>query len=330
MKIGIVHNRAVFAKAGTVTDLASDKEMELIPMLAASELSQLGHGVELIPADLELGARCQASMVDVVLNLAEGFGGTNVDEHLVPWLLDQAGVPYTGADVTNMAVLRDKAITKAILAQHGVVVADHHPIFCENDCEQCHLDFPLIVKPIREEASIGIRYSSVVTNKVMLRERARVLLKTYRQPVLAEQYITGREFSVGVWGNKNPDALPVCEFLFTEEDPLKRFRSFEYKWLGEHETMEQPTDLPATVRRRLSDIALLAHDATHCRDYSRADFRYSDEGELYFLEHNFNPGIGPNTHGLSNTFTRMCEFAGYNFVEMLSRLLSIALARYVR
>jgi D-alanine-D-alanine ligase len=167
-----------------------------------------------------------------------------------------------------------------------------------------------------------------VSTDEALRERVRELRRHYGRAILAEEFIAGREVSVGVWGNERPEALPPCEFRFEDDDPLRRFRSFEKKWLEGQEVMVPATDLAPAVLDEMSRAAVLAHRQLRCRDYSRADFRVRDDGRVYFLEHNYNPGIGPNTNGLSNTFTRMAEFAGLAFGKMLDELLSIATARH--
>jgi len=328
MRVAIVYNIAAAVVSGNRDDLASDREMELIPGLVADELTRRGHATCLIPASWDVGRACQAAGVDIALNLAEGFAGTNGHEHLVPSLLDFAEIPYTGADATNMLILRDKAFTKNILKAHGVRAPAHQLFTRPTERRDQGLAFPLILKPIREEASIGIRFSSVVCNDADLTRRLAELLSDYRQPVLSEEFVRGRELSVGVWGNSSPETLPVCEFTFFDTDPLRQFRSFEYKWLGEQEAMSAPTDLSTPVRETLEATAKLAHVIFRCRDYSRADFRLSPEGEVYFLEHNFNPGIGPNSRGLSNTFTKMAEFGGIPFGDMLERLIVMAVSRY--
>lgn len=328
MRVALVYNTASAVISGSEADLASDQEMKLIPELIADELTRRGHAVCCIPADWDVGRACRAARVDIVLNLAEGFAGTNGHEHLVPSLLDFAKIPYTGADAANMLILRDKAFTKEVLRTYGVKMPAHQLFTSPTERRDQSLVFPLIVKPVHEEASIGIRFSSVVTNDADLKRQLAKLLDDYRQPILAEEFVTGRELSVGVCGNGSLETLPLCEFSFVDTDPLRQFRSFEYKWLGAQETMSEPQDLSIPVRETLKATAKLCHATFRCRDYSRADFRLSLRDEVYFLEHNFNPGIGPNSHGLSNTFTKMAEFAGIPFGDMLEKLIAIAIRRY--
>lgn len=329
MTIGIVYNRATRCFRGPQADLMSDAEMGLIPQLVLSELSAHNADAVLIYADWDLLARCRAANITLALNLAEGFGEYNAHEHLVPCVLDYGCIPYTGADATNMLVVRDKLLTKRIMASVAVKTPRWRIIpDCLHADDAAGLPFPLILKPVREEASIGIRYDSVVLDRSHLLARLKDLIDTYRQPVLVEEYIVGREISIGVWGNTSLFALPPCEFIFDDGDELRQFRSFEYKWLQHQEHMLLPLDLEPALLDQMNRIAMNAHTVLGCRDYSRCDFRVARSGEPYFLEHNFNPGIGPNSHGLSNTFTRMAEFAGYSFGAMLMNIIRIASERH--
>jgi D-alanine-D-alanine ligase len=327
MRISIVYNVAREVITGVPDDLASDREMEIIPDLVREVLSDRGHEVALVEADWNLVGRLQTIPPQVILNLAEGFAGTNGHEHLVPAILDFERVSYTGADAANMLLVRNKVVTKQIMASYGVRTPNYQVFGGADTCDARDLHFPIIVKPVSEEASIGVRLSSVVHTGAQLKERVRDLLHVYAQPVLAEEFIVGRELSVGVWGNHMLQTLPTCEFTFAAADPLEHFRSFEYKWLGGPEAMGRAENIPTDTLDDAGRITCLAHRVLGCRDYSRADFRLSPANELYFLEHNFNPGIGPNTHGLSNTFTRMAELDGIPHAEMLERILRFAVDR---
>lgn len=328
MKIGIIYNIAEKVLRGQAQDIESDSEMRLIPEMISTELSALGHSPALIYADWNLVSNCRRADVDLALNIAEGFEKCNAYEHLVPCLLEHGQIPYTGADPTSMLLVRDKAMTKRIIEGLGIktpkwILASENMGF-----DISSLQFPLILKPVREEASIGIGYDSVVTNLKICMKRLEYLFQQYGQPVLVEEFIVGREISIGVWGNEALTALAPCEFTFQDANVLRQFRSFEYKWLGGHEQMRNPVDITYAIVDELKRISISAHSALTCRDYSRCDFRLTAQNEIFFLEQNFNPGIGPNSHGLSNTFTRMSEYSGYSYGEMLAQLLSICKQRY--
>jgi len=331
VKVAVIFNRALIAIDSTTDDLASDHEMDLIPDLAAEELATRGYNPVLIAADFSVGQACKEASVNIALNLAEGFGGTNGYEALVPTILDYSNVRYTGADAANMYLVRDKAAVKATLRWLGVPVPPEHLIL---NADSLTLDdfsdvtLPAILKPGRQEASIGITFESVVRDLPHLVSRAAELLRLYGSPVLVEPFISGRELSAGVVGNRYLEFLPPCEFLFRERDPLRQFRSFEHKWLGEQEEIVAPSGLDPAVAGELARYTTIAHQRLGCRDYSRADFRLDAAGRLWFLEHNYNPGIGPNTHGLSNTLTRMYELRGQSFGDLLEAIVVTATERY--
>lgn len=162
-----------------------------------------------------------------------------------------------------------------------------------------------------------------------LRATVTVVLEKYRQPALVEECIIGREISVGVIGNL-PDlaVFPPLEFLFPGTvSRLEQIRSYEYKWGGKKEQMVQAS-LPDEVIERLADYTRTAYIASECRDYARMDYRVDNEGNAYLLEVNYNPGIGPNTHGLNNTLTMMASFTRLSFEDLVEQIVLIAAKRY--
>jgi len=264
----------------------------------------------------------------MVLNLAEAFGGGNTNEPVVPAMLEGLGMPFTGASLSNMTFTLDKEKTKLVLASYGIPIVPH--VLFRTGLEQLNgLGFPLIVKPVRTEASVGIYQDCVVDNEADLRRRVLCSLEKYRQPVMAERFIQGREISVGVIGNP-PDlhVFPPLEFLFDGAGSEKeKIRSYEYKWGGKKEQMVF-AELPAEVANRLAEYSRVCFEATDCRDYARMDYRLDPDNRIYLLEINYNPGIGPNDHGLNNTLTMMASFEGYSFEDLIERILLVAMGRY--
>jgi D-alanine-D-alanine ligase len=228
-----------------------------------------------------------------------------------------------------MHLTLDKEKTKIAVLHYGILVPEYQVMRNTDDVLQSHLHFPLIVKPIREEASIGIEIGSVVNSPASLQERVTLILDKYAQPALVEQFIEGREISVGVIGNP-PDltVFPPLEFIFPDAiSAFEQIRSYEYKWGGRKEQMIR-VSLPEEMMARLIEYTKTAYMITECRDYARMDYRIDREGNIYFLEVNYNPGIGPNTHGLNNTLTMMASFAGYSFEDLLEQIVLMVAKRY--
>lgn len=330
MRILILYNIARNLKKGTAMDLLCEQEIEIIVPLVNTLLTERGYQVRTLETTLNLWEELMSrkGTFDLALNMAEAFGGGNTDEPLVPAMLEALGIPFTGASAHNMHLTLDKEKTKLVAQGYGIPVPKYQLFRSASEPLRVDLAFPLIAKPVREEASIGIHADNVVTNEADLRRKVAQLVGLYRQPAIVEQFIAGREISVGVIGNG--DTLHVflpLEFLFTEaSSPLANIRSYEYKWGGKKEQMVRAELLEETAQR-LRDYTMRAFVATECRDYARMDYRVTDQGDVYLLEVNYNPGIGPNTHGLNNTLTMMASFEGYGFEDLVERIVKTAAHR---
>jgi D-alanine-D-alanine ligase len=326
MRVAVAYNRPTEVVAGRPEDLKTDLQLESAAGFVADALAAAGHAVERIEADWDLLRACQAARPEIIFNLVEGFASTNAHEHIAPCIFDFLGIPYTGADPVNLLMIRDKVYTKDILRAHGFPMAPHRLLMRVDDGVD-ELRFPLILKPVREEGSLGIQYDSVVRSPAELRERLHGLFAVFRQPILAEKFIVGREFSVGVLGNATPRPLTSIEFKFRGTDPLRSFRSYEYKWEEGPEVMVEASDLDHEIAAALESLAVKAHMILRCRDYSRADFRVAADGSICFLEHNSNPGLGPNSDGFSNTFPLMAELSGLDYGTLMQTILTLAVER---
>ena len=330
MKILILYNVASTLKKGDELDMVCEQEIKIIVPLVATLLRSKGYEVETLETSYLLWENLKArkGSFDLILNLAEAFGGANNNEVLVPMMLEALEIPFTGATAHNMALTLDKAQTKLVALANGVPTPAHQIFRDGTESLDQTLKFPLIVKPVREEASIGIRYDSVVTDFDSLQRKMMDVLRLYRQPVIAESFIVGREVSVGIVGNgQNLHVLPPLEFLFEgAQTPYEQIRSYEYKWGGKPEQMVKAA-LESKATEQLAEYAKRMFIVTECRDYARMDFRIRDDGEVYLLEVNYNPGIGPNTHGLNNTLTKMASFEGTSFEDLIERILVTAMRR---
>lgn len=331
MEILILYNLANELKTGKPSDLECEKEITIIVPLIRDLLKNKGYGVSTMKTTYNLweNLKKRRSKIDLVLNLAEGFGGTNTNEPVVPAMLEALEIPFTGSSAHNMNFTLDKEKTGLVLASHGIPIPPHQLFRQNGEPLKQDLDFPLIVKPVREEASIGIYSDNVVTSQDALDRKIRETLALYSQPALVEKFITGREISVGIIGNDpNLHIFPPLEFLFSgASSPLEQIRSYEYKWGGKKEQMIR-ADLPESLVARLRDYTEIAFRETDCRDYARMDYRIDKNGNPYLLEVNYNPGIGPNTHGLNNTLTKMASFEGLGFEDLVKTIIKTAAKRY--
>lgn len=331
MRILILYNVASVVKRGVKEDLICEQEITTIVPLVAELLSARGYQVEVLETRIDLWEQLKAlrGEIDLVLNMAEAFGETNANETLVPAMLEALDIPFTGAGAHNMHLTWDKEVTKSLLGWYGVPMPQHQIFRDGHEVLSNKLKLPLIVKPAREEASVGIHLDSVIDSEEKLQGKISDTLSKYGPPVIVEEFIEGREISVGIIGN-TPDliAFPPLEFLFyNTNSPLEEIRSYEYKWGGTKEKMVR-ANLTEGLVTRLVEYTKTAYLATECRDYARMDYRLDDEGNIYLLEVNYNPGIGPNTHGLNNTLTMMASFVGLTFEDLVERIILITAKRY--
>ncbi|RIK15589.1 MAG: hypothetical protein DCC52_18545 [Chloroflexi bacterium] len=190
------------------------------------------------------------------------------------------------------------------------------------------LDFPLFVKPVAEDASLGITWASVVNNERELRQQLRFIWQTYRQPALVEQFIEGREFNVTVLGNDNPRVLPLSEINFAKiADPKKRIVTFKGKWIEDSDDYKftsviSPAKVSETLRNRISEVAVGAYRAMGVRDYGRVDLRVMN-GVPYVLEVNPNADLSPDA-GIA----RSARVAGMNYAMLADEIVRLAAHRY--
>jgi len=330
-RVLVLYNLAEKLEKGVLSDLVCEQEITIIVPLVAELLSKRGYCVEILKADLDLWEvlKKRRKDFDIVFNLAEGFGGANSNEVFVPALLEALRIPFTGASLHNFVLTHDKAKANIVLNARGVPTPRHNVFYSGQEVVLKGLHFPLIVKPLYEGASIGITYDSVVFNYNDLASRVRNVVSVYRQPALVEEFIEGREISVGCIGNRpNVQLFPPLEFVFSDSTPvIRRIRSYEYKWGGGKEAMTR-ADLPKDLISLFLKYTRTAFLATDCQDYARMDYRLSKNGQIFLLEVNCNPGIGPNSHGLNNTLTMMANYAGYSFEDFIEKILIVAQERY--
>jgi len=272
----------------------------------------------------------EENKIDLIFNLCESLKGLAINEMHVAGIFELMNVPYTGAGPLALGTCLNKVRTKVILNAHGIPTARHilYKKAEEINLDDLHLSFPLIVKPLREDASIGIENSSVVYNIESLRQRAAFIAATYNQPALVEEYIEGRELNVAIIGNEQPSVLPISEIDFSKLPPnYPKIVTYNAKWVeGTAEYIGTvgtcPAKLSPEVEERVRDVALQAYKLMEIRDYARVDIRLDGQNTPFVLEVNPNPDISRDTG-----FARSARAAGMTFEDMLARIIETALER---
>ncbi|NIN64572.1 MAG: ATP-grasp domain-containing protein [Anaerolineae bacterium] len=304
-------------------ELDSERTVDAI----TSALQERGHQVTFLEGDTSLYQELERGDFDIAFNICEGHRG-DARESQVPAILEMLGIPYTGSKVLCLALTLDKAMTKRILAFHGlptprfqVFEAAHQPVDSE-------LRFPLFVKPSREGTGIGISARSVVRHGDELRRQVRWVLQTYQEPALVEEYIEGREITVGVLGNQQLYVLPPLEVDLSacppEEEGIYTGRiKSEFPQLPCYVC---PAPLTEAQVQQLSHLAVEAFRTVDCLDMARVDFKLAaNDGERpYILEINPLPGLSP---GVSDLVFE-AEAVGMSHAQLINAILNEALKRY--
>ena len=287
-------------------------------------IASYGHEVVDLEATTELPYVLAATPVDVVFNIAEGFRGRN-RESAVPALLELLDIPYTGSDPAALSVSLDKALAKRMVRTHGVLTPDYTVMHTGKERLPRELSFPLLVKPVAEGTSKGVTKKSIVRDEVELREVARELIAKYRQPALVEAYVAGREFTVGLLGERRPRVLPLMEIVFLDASDPTPIYSFDMKqeW-NDKIRYEVPARLSPRELDRLEKAGRECFTALGCRDIARVDFRMDAEGRIYFIECNPLPGLAPGWSDL----VLIAQAAGIEYRGLIGEILAFAIRRY--
>ena len=271
---------------------------------------------------------CTVDAPDVIFNLVEMFRADTRLESAVAGFYDLHEIPYTGAGLFSLELCQRKVLTKQVLLRRGIATPDYRLLRTPKIPRRHGLRYPLIVKPAREDASLGVEAGSVVYDYEQLASRVRHVFESFNPPILVEEFVDGKELHVSVLGNDPPQVLPIIEFDFSslpEDHPA--IITYDVKWnpldLAYHRVHAFcPAQLPKRVEAKVREQALQAYQATSSRDYARVDVRLTKSNTPFVLEVNPNPDL---TEGVS--FMQSAEIAGLSFSQTLSKIVELALAR---
>jgi D-alanine-D-alanine ligase len=325
--IGVVHNVPV--PAGHAF---SESSLDVLAQVEAVEkaLEQLGYRSVRIPFTRDVGGFIQQinqSRVEIAINLCESVDD---DPRFIAHpaaVLELLGIPFSGSPSAALMLTTDKAVAKNLLNANGIKTP-HHAIYDgKEEPDPGLLRFPVILKPIFQDASIGIDQESIVKNSRELKERVKKFFNRFGA-LLVEEYIAGREFNVSIFGYPSPRALPLAEIDFSsfpdELYPIVGYRakwdssSFEYS----HTPRDFPQNLPPILRQRIVATALECFHLLGLRDYGRVDMRVDVHGQIHVLEVNANPCLSPDAG-----FAAAVDEAGVTYSDMVRELLDFVKLR---
>src|SRR3954469_1517385 len=335
LKIIVLYDRVLVdeEEPATATDkspVTRSLDRKEVEEEVAEALTKLGHEPQLHELDGTLKSLTGLARVecDLVFNLCESFADDDTADFKIAGYLELIGKKYTGSGTHGLMLAQDKAIAKKIFAFHGI----HTPTFAKSfrgRLDFSHdLHFPVIVKPAREDGSIGIEFSAVVNSIRELMERMDWLHANFDSPVLIEEYIDGREMYVGVLGNDKPEALPVVELDLSKlPDGTPRIAAAEVKWGKGTQAYRDTksmiaTDLPEETVLNLQQTAVAAYQALELRDYGRVDMRLQPDGKVHVIEVNPNPWLSSRAE-----FAMAARKSGRTYPQLIEEIIELATSR---
>ena len=327
MKVALIYNEnkidpndVINVFGMTTKEHYSSKAVERV----ARALEKGGHSVKVVEGDIHLADELKEFMPKVVagenpgmvFNMAYGIQGQNRYTH-IPAMMEMLGIPYIGSGPAGHAIVQDKVMTKIVLQKNKIPTPGFW-VFRTSEDKHDDLIFPVIVKPKLESTSMGME---VVDNWDDLRAAVKVQIEKFQQDILVEQFISGREFAVGLLGNKpNIEVLPIVEINLEHPDQIQTITDKKKKG-GVEKTC--PAKLSKEKEAEMKQMCIDAFSALGLNDYTRVDFRMDKDENLYILELNSMASLGTG-----GSFFHAGKTAGYTYESLVNKILDVAVIRY--
>jgi len=293
-------------------------------------LKELGHdsGHLAIFDDIDLlRQKVKIFQPDVIFNLADQFKNNRSFDQNIVSVLAMQGVPFTGCGATGLTLCKHKGISKKILGYHRI----HVPGFVvlprgRRVGRPRRLKFPILVKPLKEESSLGISQASFVENNDQFRERVQFIHEKYDNDVIAEEYIEGRELYVSILGNHRLDVFPIRELVFREVPPDEpKIATYKAKWDEEYRKRwglqnQFAEGLDPAVVRRIEQTCRRIYRLLTIDGYARLDLRLTPRNEVYFIEANPNPMLAGD-----EDFAQSALKGGLTYPQLIARILKLGI-----
>ncbi len=318
LRVGLAFNMKRIDTHGDDREAEYDSPKTIDALTAAIESH--GHVVVPLEATADFPRALMNSSVDVVFNIAEGISGRN-REAQVPNLCELLGIPYTGSDSATLSICLDKALSKRLLRD---IPTPAFQLLLTGREKLRPFHYPVIVKPNAEGTSKGITSKSVVDDEAGVREIAREIIDKYGQPALVEEYVTGREFTVGLLGERRPRVLPPMEVVFLQPHERAVYDySCKQDW-EKHVRYECPPNVTRDELKVIERVSRSTFMALGCRDVARVDLRMTADGKVYVIEVNPLPGLTPDYSDLC----LIAKGAKLDYRSLIGDILSSAIKRW--
>lgn len=290
-------------------------------------IQAMGHEVLCVGLSDQVGSVRRAAyefQPHVAFNLTEEFDGVSFFDQNIVSYLELLGIPYTGCNPRGLMLARDKSLTKKVLSFHGVATPAFE-VFPKNGPVRrpSHLKFPLIVKSVNEEASLGISQASIVSDDEHLEERVSFIHEHVGTDAIAETYVAGRELYVGVLGNVRTETFPIWEMFFpkTQSWPIATRRvKWNTEYRQKHGIYSGEASLSADLSAKVKEISRKTYRLLGLNGYARMDLRLSPDGNVHVIEANPNPHIGQ-----MEDFAQSARKGGLSYEDLLWRILNLGL-----
>lgn len=295
-----------------------------------SELIYLGHEVKVIGLydDLApLRSAIEEWQPDIVFNLLEEFAGNPAFDYYVVSYLEMMNLPYTGCNPRGLLLARDKALSKKLLSYHHIRVPDFI-VFPKDRAlrKNARRQYPMIVKSLMEEGSVGIAQASYVENDEQLKDRVALIHEKTGGDAIAEQYIDGRELYVSILGNTKLTVLPIRELTFRNtENGIQRMATYKVKWDYNYRDRwgidyQFARNMPEGMPDMIAKLCKRAYKILDLNGYARFDLRLSKDGKVYLIEANPNPAIASNDDS-----ALAAEKVGLEYHQLIQRILNLGM-----
>jgi D-alanine-D-alanine ligase len=327
MRIALVYNEPQQSRYDAV-----DEEKSVLGVLEAVDavhqaLLELDFDATLVPLvpPLEQAEKELRNLdTDLVFNLFEGFCDYPETEAVIPEILSELGIPFTGCPGSVLRLALDKAKTKLILKTAGIKTPDFQLLNPET-INTFQLGYPCIVKPRCDDASNGLSAESVIHDLSALERQVSVISDFYGGNAIVEKLITGREFNATVMGNSEFTVLPVSEIVYSLPPGMPEILTFDAKWEDDSPYFEGtkpvcPAEIEAEEQQLIAETITTVYRLLGCRGYARVDMRLDHEGQLNVIEVNPNPDISPGTGA-----ARQAEAAGMTYTQFIEKIVQLAL-----
>lgn len=264
----------------------------------------------------------RGNSVDLVFNIAEGYTGRG-REAQIPAILEMLQIPYVGSDSVALGVALDKVMTKQVMKSEGIPTSPFLKIGRVEEMNGVPLRYPLFAKPVHEGTGKGIDTQSKIKTYAELKKRVRYLIKTYKEPVLVEEYLAGEEFTVGIVGTP-PKVVGTMQIVI-DTTQVEDFYSYRVK-----EDYEQfvhyvcPPQIEPDRLQEIEEMAVRAFKALDCKDFGRVDIRCDSRGNPFFLEINPLAGLNP----LHSDLCIISRHHGVTYEELIGKILDSAITRH--